>query len=56
MTVQRNDHRHTTDPVDSIKSLFDERAQEAGEPEGDKPKAPQMRILGDLRDTGKKRR
>jgi hypothetical protein len=50
--VQREDDRHSNDPVDAIKALFDEDTDEA------KPavKGPRMRIVGDLRHTDKKKR
>jgi hypothetical protein len=57
MSVQRKDDRHSNDPVTAIKSLFDEpdKAIKAEEDSGES-KRPQMRIVGDLRHSDKKRR
>jgi hypothetical protein len=54
MSVQRKDDRHSDDPVKALKSLFDDTggAADTEEPK----KGPQMKIVGDLRQSAKKKR
>ncbi|MBV9846220.1 MAG: hypothetical protein JOZ47_14295 [Kutzneria sp.] len=53
MGVQRKDDRHSADPVEAIKSLFDD-TEDAERRESSA--RPRMKIVGDLRDSGRKKR
>jgi len=54
MSVQRKDDRHSNDPVDAIKALFDGE-NSTGDETKPSTKGPQFRIVGDLRHTDKKK-
>lgn len=59
MSVQRKDDRHSDDPVKALKSLFDDTggAADTEEPKkGPQGNSIQMRIVGDLRQSAKKKR
>ena len=59
MAIKREDERYSSDPLDEISGMVERvegKKQQDSEDGGEAAPALRMKVLGDMRDTGKKRR